>query len=118
MTRLIMLALIALAVSAIVMAQAGPAYAAQTVAGTNSTVFGADTVVGNQSPIPVQLVRGMHGGGGRMGFAHGRVGGFRAAHFNHFRHFRPFIYGSAVPYYSNYYYNDCVWDGYRWICDD
>jgi hypothetical protein len=133
------LALIAFAVSALVMAQAGPAYAAQTTGGTTSAVFAVDKVVGTQSTIPVQLVRGMHGGSvGHMTVSRGSVGAFRGARFNnsfratrvnnfrfhnarfrHFRHFRPLVFGSVVPY--RYYYNNysnCYWDGYAWICDD
>ena len=134
MRKILVLALTAFAVSTLVMVQAGPAYAAQMTAGVNSIVAAADTVVGTQSPIPVQLVRGGHGGsGGHMAFSRGgvgraSVGTFRAAHFNNFRfhnarfhnfrHFRPFIYGYGVPYYSGYYYNNCYWDGYTWVCDD
>ncbi len=139
MRKTIILALIAFAVSALVIVQAGPAYATQTTEGTNSAVSAMDNVVGIQSNVPVQLVRGMHGGsGGRMAFSRGSIGSFRGARFNnsfraarfnhfrfhnarfrHFRHFRPFVFSSVVPYsyyYSNY--NDCYWDGYAWVCDD
>jgi hypothetical protein len=140
MRKIVVLALIAFAV--LVMARAGPAYAAQT---TGGTVLAVDTVVGTQNPIPVQLVRGMHGGSvGHMSVSRGSVGSrgsigsfhgarfnnsFHAARFNHsrfhnarfrhFRNFRPFVLGSVVPYsyyYSNY--NNCYWDGYAWMCDD
>ena len=144
MRKIVVFALIAFAV--LVMARAGPAYAAQT---TGGTVLAVDTVVGTQNPIPVQLVRGMHGGSvghmsvsrgsiGHMSVSRGSVGSFRGARFNnsfraarfnnfrfhnarfrHFRHFRPFVFSSVVPY-SYYYnnYNNCYWDGYAWICDD
>jgi hypothetical protein len=125
MRKIIVLALIAFAVSAVAMMQAEPAYAAQTTAQVSSAVSAVDTVVGTQSPIPVQLVRGMHGGSGRMAFSRGAGRSFRAARFNNFRfhnagfrHFRPFVYGSVFPYYSSYYYNGCYWNGYTWVCDD
>jgi hypothetical protein len=138
MRKITILALIAFALSVVIVARAGPTYAAQTIGGTNSAMSAVDKVVGTQSTIPVQLVRGSHGGsGGRMAFSRGSVGSFRGARFNnsfraarvnnfrfhnarfrHFRHFRPFVFGAAVPYsyYSNY--NNCYWDGYSWICDD
>ncbi len=141
MRKIVILALIAFAV--LVMARAGPAYAAQT---TGGSVLAVDTVVGTQNPIPVQLVRGMHGGSvGHMSVSRGSVGSrgsigsvrgarfnnsFRGARFNHvrfhnarfrhFRHFRPFVFSSVAPYSSYYYnnYRNCYWDGYAWICDD
>ncbi len=139
MRKIIVLALIAFAVSAVAMMQVGPAYTAQTTAGVSSAVSAVDKVVGTQSTIPVQLVRGMHGGSvGHMAISRGSVGSFRGARvnnsfraarvnnfrfhnarFRHFRHFRPLVFGSVVPYsyYSNYY-NNCYWDGYQWICDN
>ena len=116
------LALIVLAISGLVIAQTGPAYAAQTTAPTNSAVSAVDQVVGTQNQIPVQLVRGGHmGSHGSVGAWHGaRFNSFRFhnARFNHFRHFRPFVY--AYPYSSSYYSypNNCYWNGYSWICDD
>jgi len=111
------LALIVFAITGLVLAQAGPAFAAQTTAGINNAVSAVDHVVGTQGQVPVQLVRGGH-----MGF-HGSVGGWHGARFNnfrfhnfgHFRHFQPFAY-SYYPYYS--YSNNCYWDGYSWICND
>jgi hypothetical protein len=132
MRKIIVLTLIAFAVSAVIIAQPGPAYAGQTTPGVNAV----DTVVGTQTPVPFQLVRGMHGGrGGHMAFSRGSVGSFRAArfnnfrfhnarfnHFRNFRHFRPFVFGSVVPYSSSYFYNsyndNCIWDGYVWRCYD
>jgi hypothetical protein len=116
------LALIVFAITGLVIAQAGPAFAAQTIAGINNAESAVDHVVGTQGQVPVQLVRGGHMG------VHGRVGAWRGVRFNnfrlnnfgHFRHFRPFAY-SYYPYYSYPYYsysNNCYWDGYSWICND
>jgi hypothetical protein len=128
MRKITVLALIAFAVSVLIVAQTGPTYAAQTTGGTNSVVTATDQVVGTQSPVPVQLVRGVHSGG-HMAFSRGRVGAWRGARFNsfrfhnarfrHFRHFRPFVFSSVVPYsYYSSYNNNCYWDGYAWVCDD
>ncbi len=120
-------ALLVFAITALAMAQAEPAYAAQPAAGVNNAMLAVDNVVGAHSQIPAQLVRGGRGGGvGHVGVRAG-VGSFRAArfnnfrfhnfrHFRHFRHFRPFV--GAYPYYTYYDASNCYWDGYTWVCDD
>ena len=126
MTKITGLALIVLAITGLVTAHAGLAFAAQAAAGSNSYVPALDQVVGTQNPVPIQLVRGGHMGG-HMGFR-GSAGAwngarfnhfrFHNARFNHFRHFRPFIF--SYPYYSYPYDNVsyCYWDGYSWVCDN
>lgn len=126
MRKIMILTLIAFAVSAVIMAQAGPANAAQTTPGVNAV----DTVVGAQTPVPFQLVKGMHGrSGGHMAFSRSSFSGarfnnfrFHNARFRNFRHFRPFVFSTVVPYSSSYYLNNytdnCFWDGYMWRCYD
>ncbi len=121
MTKTKGLALIVLAITGLVIAQAGLVFAAQATAATNGTVFAVDQGAGTQNQIPVQLVRGGHMGfHGSVGARHGaRFNNFRFHNFGHFRHFRPFVYG--YPYYSYPYssdINNCYWDGYSWTCDD
>jgi hypothetical protein len=125
MTNIAVLTAVALAALVVVMAHAGPAYAAQSTLAVSNSGTAVDTVVGAQSTVPAQLVmRGRGGGGGA--FRAGSFRSFRVARFNRFNQFnfrnrrfvRPFIFGSvAAPYYSSYY-NDCVWDGYQWVCDN
>ncbi len=122
------LAVVAFAALVVVMAHAGPAYAGQTgMAVTNTNAGSAiDTVVGNESAVPVQLVRSGRGGGHgfRRGGFHGFHSGYRGARFHNYgfarhHHFRP-SYRVYTPYYagSYYYYNNgCWWNGYRWVCN-
>jgi hypothetical protein len=118
------LAAVAFAALVVVMAQAGPAYAAQSAVAVSNSGAAIDTVVGTGSTVPVQLVmRGHFRGGGRAFRSSGvrsfRVGGFNRARFGHGRFFRPFVYGSvAVPYFYNSSYNNCFWDGYQWVCEE
>jgi hypothetical protein len=115
---------VALAALVVVMANAGPAYAAQSAVAVSNSGTAIDTVVGTQSTVPAQLVGRGHRGGG-VAFRSGGFRSFRAARFNrfnrvHFRHnrfFRPFLFGSvAVPYAYSSYYNNCYWNGYQWVC--
>ncbi|MGO9568053.1 MAG: hypothetical protein ACLP5H_10965 [Desulfomonilaceae bacterium] len=126
MRNIAVLTVVALAALVVVMAHAGPAYAAQTSVAVSNSGTVVDMVVGTQSTVPAQLVMRGHGGG-RVAFRSGGFRSFRAARFNrfnrvHFRHnrfFRPFLFGSvAVPYAYSSYYNSCVWDGYQWVCPD
>lgn len=134
MRNVAVLAAVAFAALVVVMAHAGPAYAAQTSVAVNNPGAAVDTVVSTGSTVPAQLVR-WGGRGGHVAFRSGafRSSGFRSFrgarfnHFNrfnrfHFRHhrfFRPFLFGSvAVPYAYSSYYNNCVWDGYQWVCGD
>ncbi len=145
MRNIAVLTAVALAAVVVVVAHAGPTYAAQSTLAVSNSGTAVDTVVGAQSTVPAQLVMRGHGGGGgafragafragsfragsfRAGaFRAGSFRSFRVARFNRFNQFnfrnrrfvRPFIFGSvAAPYYSSYY-NDCVWDGYQWVCDN
>ncbi len=140
MRSITVLAAVAFAAFVVVMGHAGPAYSAQSTVAVSNLGTAVDTVVGTQSTVPAQQVRGAMRGGGGMHFGGARMRGFRsggfrsfhAARFNRFnrfnrfhrfrfrhrRFFRPFVFGSvAAPYYSSYY-NDCVWDGYQWVCGD
>ena len=135
MTNIAVLTAVALAAFVVVMAHAGPAYAAQSTLAVSNSGTAVDTVVDAQSTVPAQLVMRGHGGRGgafRAGafrassFRAGSFRSFRVARFNRFNRFnfrnrrfvRPFIFGSvAAPYYSSNY-NDCVWDGYQWVCDN
>jgi hypothetical protein len=132
MRNIAVLTLVALAALVVVMAYAGPAYAAQSAVAVSNSGTAVDTVVGTQSTVPAQLVmRGHRGGGvafrsgGGAAFRSSGFRSFRAARFNrfnrvHFRHnrfFRPFLFGSvAVPYAYSSYYNNCYWNGYQWVC--
>lgn len=118
------LAAVAFAALIVVMAHAGPAYAAQSSVAVSNAGTAVDTVVSTESTVPAQLVR-WGGHGGRAAFRSGGFRSFRAARFNRFhvrhnRFFRPFLYGSVyAPYYAyGSYYNNCVWDGYQWVCGD
>ncbi len=124
MRYIAVLTTVAIAALVVVMAHAGPAYAAQSTVAVSNSGTAVDTVVGTGSTVPAQLVMRGHRGGG-VAFRSGSFHSFRGARFNrfnrvHFRHnrfFRPFIYGSvAVPYTYSSYYNNCVWDGYQWVC--
>jgi hypothetical protein len=85
----------------------------------NVSVTGAvDTVVGTSAPLPVQLVRRSHGGGGHHHGGHHHRGG---------HHRGPYFFGGIYgPYYGGSY-NDgegyyqegdetCVWNGYEYRC--
>jgi hypothetical protein len=124
MRNIAVLTVVALAALVVVMAHAGPAYAAQSAVAVNNSGTAVDTVVGTESTVPAQLVRRGHRGGG-VAFRSGGFHGFRGARFRNFnvghrRFIRPFIYGSvAVPYYTyRSYYNNCYWNGYQWVCPD
>ena len=128
MRSIAVLTAVALAALVVVMAHAGPAYAAQSAVAVSNSGTAVDTVVGGQSTVPAQLVMRGHVGGGRA-FRSSGFRSFRAARFNHFNRFnrvhfrhnrfiRPFLFGSvAVPYYTySSYSNNCYWNGYQWIC--
>ena len=130
MTNIAVLTAVALAALVVVIAHAGPAYAVQPTVAVSNSGAAVDTVVGTESTVPAQLVRRGYVGGGRAfragAFRAGSFRSFRVARFNRFNRFNfrnrrfvgPFIFGSiAAPYYSSYY-NDCVWDGYQWVCDN
>ncbi len=125
MRNIAVLTVVALAALVVVMAHADPAHTAQMVVAVSNPGALADTVVGTQNTVPAQLVmRGHVGGvpafrsGGFRSFHAARFNRFDRVHFRHHRFFRPFVFGSvAAPYYSSYY-NDCVWDGYQWVCDN
>ena len=103
MRNIAFLTVVALAALVVVMAHAGPAYAAQSAVAVSNSGTAVDTVVGTQSTVPAQLVMRGHRGGGvafRSGGGHafrsGRFHSFRGAHFRNFhvghrRFFRPFI---------------------------
>src|SRR5208337_2830864 len=105
MTNIAVLTAVALAALVVVMAHAGPAYAAQSTLAVSNSGTAVDTVVGAQSTVPAQLVMRGHGGGGgafRAGaFRAGSFRSFRVARFNRFNRFnfrnrrfvRPFIFG-------------------------
>jgi hypothetical protein len=128
MRNMVVLTMVALVALVLVIAYAGPTYAAQSTVAVGNSGTAVDTVVGTGSTVPAQLVMRGYGGGGRGGHAF-RSGGFRsyrAARFNHFnrfyhrpyRFYRPYGYGSIyAPYYGSYS-NDCVWNGYEWVCYD
>jgi hypothetical protein len=123
MRNIAVLTTVALAALVVVMAQAGPAYAAQSTVAVSNSGAAVDTVVGTGSTVPAQLVMRGHAGGGGRAFRAGGVrsfrgGGFNRAHFGHRRFYTPFFYGSVyTPYYDSSY-NDCFWDGYQWVCDE
>jgi hypothetical protein len=124
MKNIAVLTVVALAALVVVMAPAGPAYAAQAAVAVSNSGTAVDTVVGIQSTVPAQLVRRGHAGGG-VGFRSGsfhsyRGAGFRNYHVGQRRFIRPFFYGSVyAPYYINSRYNNnCVWNGYQWVCYD
>jgi len=128
MKNIAVLTVVALAALVVVMAHAGPAYAAQATVAVSNSGTAVDTVVGTGSTVPAQLVMRGHVGGGHAfrasGFRSFHVARFNRFHrfnrfaFRHHRFFRPFIYSSVyAPYYSSYY-NDCVWDGYQWVCSN
>ncbi len=122
MINISVLTKVALAAWVVVLAHAGPAYAAQSAVAVSNSGTTADTVVGTQSTVPAQLVRMGHGGGGHAflsgGFRTFRGAGFRNFHVRHHRFFRPFFFGSvyAPDYTYSSYYNDSVWDEYPWVC--
>jgi hypothetical protein len=126
MRSIAVLAAVAFAALVVVMAHAGPAYAAQTSVAVSNSGTAVDTVVGTGSTVPAQLVMRGHVGGGRAFRASGfrsfhaaRFNRFNRVHFRHNRFFRPFLYGSvAVPYAYSSYYNNCYWNGYQWVCSD
>ena len=122
MRNIAVLTVVALAALVVVMAHAGPAYAAQATVAVSNSGTAVDTVVGTQSTVPAQLVMRGHRGGG-VAFRSGSFQSFRGARFRNShvgqrRFIRPFIYGSAyAPYYTySRYYNNCVWNGYQWVC--
>jgi len=122
MKNLVVLTVVALAALVVVMAHAGPAYAAQSAVAVSNSGAAVDTVVGTQSTVPAQLVMRGHRGGG-VAFRSGRFHSFRGARFRnynvwHRRFIRPFVYGSVyAPYYTySRYYKNCVWNGYQWVC--
>jgi hypothetical protein len=124
MRNIAVLTMVALAALVVVMAHAGPAYAAQSAVAVNNSGTAVDTVVGTESTVPAQLVRRGHRGGG-VAFRSGGFHSFRGARFRNFhvghrRFIRPFIYGSVyAPYYTyRNYCNNWVWNGYRWVCSD
>ncbi len=129
MRSIAVLAAVAFAALVVVMAHAGPAYAAQATVAVSNSGTAVDTVVGTESTVPAQLVMRGHRGGG-VAFRSSGVRSFRSAGFNrvnrvnrvafrHNRFFRPFLFGSvAVPYAYSRYYNNCYWNGYQWVCPD
>ncbi len=102
MRNIAVLTVVALAALVVVMAHAGPAYAAQSAVAVSSSGTAVDTVVGTESTVPAQLVGRGHRGGG-VAFRSGSFRSFRGARFRNFnvghrRFIRPFMFGSvAVP---------------------
>lgn len=128
MKNIAVLTAVALAAFVVVMASAGPAYPAQLTVAVNNSGTAVDTVVGTQGSVPAQLVMRGRAGGSHAFRSSGfrsfhaarfnRFNRFNRVHFRHHRFFRPFVYSSAYePYYSSNY-NDCVWNGYKWVCYD
>ncbi len=72
MRNLAVLTVVALATLVVVMAHAGPAYAAQSAVAVSNSGTAVDTVVGTQSTVPAQLVMRGHRGGG-VAFRSGRL---------------------------------------------
>jgi hypothetical protein len=125
MRNIAVLTVVALAALVVVMAHAGPTYAAQSAVAVSNSGAAVDTVVGTQSTVPAQLVGRGHFRGGGVAFRSGNFRSFRGARFRNFnvghrRFIRPFLFGSvAVPYYTySRYYNNCYWNGYQWVCPD
>jgi|GEM_PF-1853575 len=112
------------ALAALILAHAVPAYAAQSTVAVSNSGTAVDTVVRTQSTVPAHLVRMGHGGGGHAfrsgGFRTFRGAGFRNFYVRHHRFFRPFFFGPVyAPYYTyGSYYDDSVWDEYPWVCYD
>jgi hypothetical protein len=124
MRYIAVLTTVAIAALVVVMAHAGPSYAAQSTVAVSNSGTAVDTVVGTGSTVPAQLVMRGHRGGG-VAFRSGGFHSFRGAryrnfHVGHRRFIRPFIYGSVYAPYRTYssYYNNCVWNGYQWVCYD
>jgi hypothetical protein len=124
MRSIAVLAAVAFAALVVVMAHAGPAYAAQTSVAVSNSGTAVDTVVGTVSAVPTQLVMRGHVGGGHAfrasGFRTFRAARFNRFNFRHHRFIRPFVYGSIyAPYYTySSSYNNCYWNGYQWVCSD
>lgn len=130
MKNVTVLGTVAFASVVLMMLYAGAATAASPISPIAAAGAQVDRVVGNDSPKPVQLVRGGYYRGGYRGarvYGRGyRAGNFRGYRFAHprpyrvYRPYRPFFYGGiAVPYgYGLYSDNGCYWNGYRWVCVD
>jgi hypothetical protein len=124
MKNIAVLTAVALAAWIVVTVPAVPIYAAQSAVAMNNPGIAVDTVVGTQGSVPAQLVMRGHGGGGHA-FRSGGFRSFHGARFNRFNRFhfrthrfvRPFVYSTVYPYSSSYY-NNCVWNGYKWVCYD
>src|SRR5208283_3661804 len=105
MRNIAVLAAVAFAALVVVVAHAGPAYAAQSTVAVSNSGAAVDTVVGTESTVPAQLVMRGHRGGG-VAFRSSGFRSFRGARFNRFhvrnnRFFRPFLFGSVyAPYYT------------------
>jgi hypothetical protein len=110
MRNIAVLTVVALAALVVVMAHAGPAYAAQSAVAVSSSGTAVDTVVGTESTVPAQLVRRGHRGGG-VAFRSGGFHSFRARFLVNVRH-RRFINHSSMAgccqYTYSRYYNNCV----------
>ena len=122
MKNIAALAVVFLGALVVAMAHAGPTYAQQTTAAVTSAGPAVDSVVGAESPVPVQLIK--RGGGHAF-----RAGGFRSHGFARGHRFRPFLYGGfyGASLYGGYWagcgegcYQEgnktCVWSGYDYRC--
>ena len=94
MRNIAVLTVVALAALVVVMAHAGPAYAAQSAVAVSNSGTAVDTVVGTESTVPAQLVgRGHRGGGVAFRSGSGLVRqcfrSFRGARFRNFTRWAP-----------------------------
>ncbi len=123
MKNMAALAVVFLGALVVLMAHAGPTYAQQSTMAVTNAGPGVDSVVGVDSPVPVQLVR--RGGAGHAFRASSVRGSGLARH----HRFRPFLFGGiySASSYGDYYagcgegcYQEgnktCIWNGYNYRC--